>query len=186
LSFWDDIVTSVMKDFLRLPWGGHEVGGVLFGTKEADGVRIAAYRPVACEHAKGPAFELSENDNAGVRKLLDEAASDKELTGLQPVGWFHSKYRSFDLTKEDVDLYNRYFPAPWQVSMVFLGSKSEACVLGFFSRREDGSIHRSSCRQFTVLETRPEGQPEPNGQRATATPPLPDHIPGQPRSTEVP
>ena len=77
-----------MKEFLRLPWGGREVGGVLFGTREPDCLRIAAHRPLSCEHRKGPAFELSENDKAGLRKLVEEAQQEHDLTGLQPVGWY--------------------------------------------------------------------------------------------------
>jgi len=140
-----------MKEFLRLPWGGREVGGVLFGTREPDCLRIAAHRPLSCEHRKGPAFELSENDKAGLRKLVEDAQQDDDLTGLQPVGWYLSKYRSFDLTRNDLEIYNSFFPKPWQVSMVFQRGKKEPCVLGFFFRREDDSIH-SAHRKFTIIE----------------------------------
>lgn len=155
LSFWDDILTSVMEDFLGLPWGGPEVGGVLFGTKEADRVRIVAYRPLDCEHVNGPSFELSENDAAGLRRLLGEAQTDTVLAGLEPVGWYLTKYHWLLLTPNDMDVYDRFFPAPWQVTMVFLRAKRAACLLGFFFRGADGSIV-SSHREFSVETASPE------------------------------
>ena len=36
-SFWEDILPALMSDFLRLPWGGPEIGGVLFGNREPAG-----------------------------------------------------------------------------------------------------------------------------------------------------
>jgi general secretion pathway protein A len=155
-----------MQEFLRLPWGGHEVGGVLFGTRHPDCLRIVAYRPLSCGHVKGPAFALSESDKARLRKLLEEAQKDEDLAGMQPVGWYHTKYRSFDLTRDDLEVYNAFFPNPWQVAMVFQRGKGEPCVVGFFSRRKDGSLH-SAHRTFTVIEERPGVQAEP---RAHETP----------------
>jgi len=75
-----------MSDFLRLPWGGPEVGGVLFGAAEPDRVRILTYRPLECEHANGPAFELTEKDETGLLELIERTKTDQDLAGLQPVG----------------------------------------------------------------------------------------------------
>jgi general secretion pathway protein A len=161
LPFWDDILNVVMGDFVRLPWGGPELGGVLFGTREAGCLRIVAYRPLECEHAHGPAFELSEKDEAGLVKLLEEARKDRDLAGLEPVGWYFSKYHWLSLNPCDTEVYDRYFPKPWQVAMVFLRGKGEPCQLGFFFRHQDGSI-RSSLREFTAEEAGPEMvEPEP-------------------------
>ncbi len=168
-SFWDDILSSVMSDFLRLPWGGPEVGGVLFGTAEPERVRILAYRPLECEHANGPAFELTETDEAGLLELLERAKTDQDLAGLQPVGWYHSTFRWLLLTPADAKLYDQYFPELWQVAMVFLRVKSRPSLLGFFCRNADGSI--GSChREFMVFEGRPE--PEPQEAPAVAAPPV--------------
>jgi general secretion pathway protein A len=190
LSFWDTIVTSVMEDFVRLLWGGHEVGGVLFGVREAGCVRIIDYRPLDCEHVNGPVFELSENDNAILRALLEAPRTDKDLAGLEPVGWYHSSYRWLALIPKDLEVYDRYFPEPWQLAMVFLRVKSGPSSLAFYFRGPDGSI-RSACREFSLekpqLQT-PPAPPEPApgsaslAQEAAPEPP-PMRIPAPPSST---
>jgi general secretion pathway protein A len=173
LEFWAAIVNSVMADFLRLPYGGTDVGGVLFGARETDRVRILAYRPLECEHAHGPSFQLTEHDEAGLRRLLDEARVDPDLAGLQPVGWYHSKHRWLLLTPQDTAVYERYFPEPWQLTLVFLRVRSAPCLLGLFFRQENGWVVCSH-REFNVIEAQPEIAPEPCEPEAIALPPQPE------------
>jgi type II secretory pathway predicted ATPase ExeA len=171
-SFWGKILPAVMADFLRLPWGGPEVGGVLFGSREPGCLRILAFRPLECEHANGPAFELSENDELRLRDLLENARTDERLAGLEAVGWYHSKHHWPVLTERDVKLYGLYFPEPWQIAMVFLRRRSQPCLLTLFFRREDGSID-SSHREFSVREAQPEAAPQPE----PAPEPVPEPAP---------
>jgi len=182
-SFWGEILPAAMADFLRVPWGGPETGGVLFGRREPDCVRILAFRPLECEHVYGRAFELSEPDELRLRNLLEHARTDAELAGLQAVGWYHSKHQWLALSERDIELYNRYFPEPWQITMVFLRLRSKPCLLGLFFRREDGSI--ASCHsEFSVREAKVEAPlpaplppPEPEAVPEPAPQPAPEAAP---------
>src|ERR1700684_3120116 len=64
----EEIRHEVAEGIQKLSRGGMEVGGILFGTREGRTIRIMAMRPIACEHARGPAFLLSDAD----RKMLEE------------------------------------------------------------------------------------------------------------------
>src|SRR5436305_7471217 len=90
----DRIRAEVVDGFNRVRHGGIEVGGVLFGTREHNVVRVLAYRALQCEYATGPSFVLSAGDQARLRELLRSAGSDRRLHNLQPVGWYHSHTRS--------------------------------------------------------------------------------------------
>lgn len=177
VSFWGEILPAVMADFLRLSWGGPEAGGVLFGRREPGCLRILAFRPLECEHANGPAFELSENDELRLADILAKAGTDEELAGLEAVGWYHSKHHWLVLTERDVKLYDRYFPESWQIAMVFLRVRSQPCLLGLFFRREDGPI-ASSYREFSVREAATPPAPPPLAPEPEAHPePAPEAAP---------
>jgi len=172
---WSGLLNAVMTEFLRQLWGGPEVGGVLFGRREPDCVRILAFRPLECEHVYGLAFELSENDECRLRDLLDRASTDEQLAGLEAVGWYHSRHKWLILSERSIRLYDRYFPEPWQIAMVFLRVRSQPSLLGLFFRREDGLI-ASSCREFSVREA-----------RSQAASPAPPSVPeADPRSEQSP
>src|ERR1700687_1317938 len=70
LSVLNEIRTAVVDAYLSLPHGGLETGGVLFGTRTEDAVRIMNHRPIPCEHAAGPSFTLSDNDREKLDVLL--------------------------------------------------------------------------------------------------------------------
>jgi hypothetical protein len=83
---WEEIAGFAMQGFQRSPSGGPEVGGLLLGHRTPGGVRIDAWREIACEHAAGPFFQLSEQDEGSLRLLLENS------NGLEVVGWCQSKY----------------------------------------------------------------------------------------------
>src|SRR5579872_6482735 len=99
----EELRLAATDGFNRLAHGGIEIGGVLFGLKEQDGVTILAQRPLACEYAFGPSFTLSENDGRALENLLLTPGKDPELSGMQTVGWYHSHTRS-DILLSDKDL----------------------------------------------------------------------------------
>ncbi len=152
LSVLEQVRRAVLDGFYSLPRGGVEVGGVLYGTHENGLVRISAFRPLPCEHALGPTFVLSENDEAALADLLAGPRIGRGLEGLVPVGWYHSHTRSdVSLTQEDLALYDRYFPEPWQVALVLRPYRQDHTRAGFFLRESDGSIRsHSSYREFTL------------------------------------
>jgi proteasome lid subunit RPN8/RPN11 len=152
----DDIRLAVVDAFFSLPRGGAEIGGILLGTHEAGRVVISDYLALDCEHATGPSFTLSGNDEAQLTKLL--ASSRGKVAG-----WYHSHTRSeIFLSEADLDLHQRFFPEPWQVALVLKPHTFETMRMGFFFRELDGSIHGSGAYQEIVLEALPM-RPMPSG-----------------------
>lgn len=145
----DDIRLAVVDAFFSLPRGGAEIGGVLTGTHEPGRVIINSYQAIDCEHASGPSFTLSRNDEAKLTDLLTS------LRG-KVVGWYHSHTRSeIFLSDTDLDVYKRYFPEFWQVALVMKPHTFQPMRMGFFFREPDGSIHASTAYQEMVLEPLP-------------------------------
>ena len=177
-----DIRAAAVDGFYKIPHGGVEVGGVLFGERISDGVRILAFRPIACQYATGPSFTLSENDRAGLARLLETYASEEDLRDLVPVGWYHSHTRSeLCLTESDLEIYNTYFPEPWQVSLVLRPERAAPVRAGFFAREPDGKVRANSTyREFALApagrlkgpaHARPS-QPTTPPQTEISTPPV--------------
>src|SRR5437588_11578638 len=94
LPLFHEIDFVVNEGYRRIPHGGIEVGGLLFGRVENNSVRLEAFRSIECEHASGPSFVLSDRDLALLKQQLAKAASDPELQGLQVAGWFIAHTRS--------------------------------------------------------------------------------------------
>jgi proteasome lid subunit RPN8/RPN11 len=146
----------------KVPRRGLEVGGLLLGTREGDELTITDWRPISCEHARGPGFELSANDEAALRQLLESLTGDPARSGLQVLGWFHTHTRDgICLTKSDLDVYNRFFPAPWQVALVVKPHAKEPTRAGFFFREPNGAIRAETSYREFVIE--PGLRPQPVG-----------------------
>ncbi len=163
----EEICTAAIEGLWRMRRGGVEVGGVLFGTHRGQQVHILAFRPMACEHACGPSFTVSEKDLRGLEELLEAARHDGTLRGLEPVGWYHSHTRSeIFLSAEDLDFYYRYFPEPWQVAMVIRPAQFGPSRVGFFFREADGSVRsEASYLEFSVKPRRRSAPPPPAERR---------------------
>lgn len=138
--------------FQKIPHGGMEVGAALFGGYDDGVVRVLEWRPIACEHSKGPGFNLSEKDLSGIERLLESCSAAPELHGLKPVGWFHTHTRSaLFLSADDCAVFDRYFPDPWSVSLVFRYTKGQAVTAGFFYRELGGSVRgEKTAAEFEV------------------------------------
>ncbi|MEX2262776.1 MAG: hypothetical protein WD696_12540 [Bryobacteraceae bacterium] len=173
----EQIRRSVHDGFYSMPRGGLEVGGVLFGTRDGSTVRIEAFRTTPCQHAFGPSFTLSESDRRELAVVLERARADALLAGFESLGWYHSHTRSdIHLSPQDVEIYNRFFPSPWQIALVLRPEHSGATRLGFFFREADGNLRTvASYREyqlepaFRVSEQTPVSPPaEPNRSAAAA------------------
>jgi proteasome lid subunit RPN8/RPN11 len=141
----EEIRHAVAEGFQRLSRGGIEVGGILYGTREERTVRVLAMRPIACEHARGPAFLLSDKDRMVLNQQLSADAEDPHLEGLISVGWFLSHTRSeITLSDSDLELYSIFFPAPWQVTLVVRPGRAGSMRAGFFVREADGTVKSES------------------------------------------
>src|SRR5665213_3414580 len=178
----DEIRQVVADGFQRLQRGGIEVGGVLYGTREDRVVRVLAMREIACEHARGPTFHLSDNDRAALTAQLARGKEDMRLEGMLVVGWFLSHTRSdVTLQQADRDTYSAFFPEPWQVTMVVHPGRAGTMRAGFFVREPDGSIKgERSYQEFNfpdrvagLLDRPPRDRRpsvEPAGERVSSTP----------------
>ncbi len=161
-----EAVLRQIRDFaidghLRLARGGIEVGGVLFGSRQGSAIHVDAWRPIACEHASGPSFQLSPKDEAGFTTLLEDAKTDPELQQFEPVGWFISHTRSgIEIRDDEAALWEKYFPESWQICLVVKPSRFQPVEAGYFFRDGSNPIRRkASFLQFnlpTTLEKRPK------------------------------
>jgi proteasome lid subunit RPN8/RPN11 len=150
----DDIRLVVTDAFFSLARGGLEVGGILLGTYDGSRVSVLEYAPLDCEHAYGPTFNISPNDRAQMRQLLASAPADHP--GLQVVGWYHSHTRNaIFLSEEDLDLYDRYFPEPWQIALVFKPHTFDPARVGLFFREANGTVSSKESYQEITLEPLP-------------------------------
>jgi hypothetical protein len=152
VTVMEEIRATACDGLQQLAHGGLEVGGVLFGSRSGDSVRILKWRPIACEHAEGPTLRLSTRDRIGLTRQIEVAKSDPDLAGLQPVGWFLSHCRSdIFLTAAELEIYNGFFDAPWQVTLVLRPARLGSARAGFFAREADGALRsESSYKDFTV------------------------------------
>lgn len=176
----EEIRQVVADGFQRLQRGGIEVGGVLYGTREDRIVRILAMREIACEHARGPTFHLSENDRAALTAQLTRDKEDMRLEGLLVVGWFLSHTRSdVTLQQSDLDTYRTFFPQPWQVTMVVHPGRAGAMRAGFFVREPDGTVKGERSYQEFNFPARLAGLSDrtPRERRPLMDPPPADRFP---------
>jgi proteasome lid subunit RPN8/RPN11 len=142
----EEIRQEVAHGFQKMARGGIEVGGILYGRRDGRSISILAMRPIACEHALGPSFQLSQNDRASLEEQMQKDQADPQLEVMIAVGVYVSHTRSeIALSEADLDLYNSYFEAPWQVMMVVRPGRAGAMRAGFFMRESDGAIRSDSC-----------------------------------------
>jgi len=158
----EEICALAVDGLYQFRHGGMEIGGVLFGVIDTGLVSISASRPLACEHAFGPRFVLSDRDRAAMLELLDLPLSDPALAGLAPVGWYHSHTRSeIALSPRDLEIYDRFFPRPGQVALVLRPESFGSARAGFFARGRNGAVSGEAyCEEFVLRPTR-NGSPPP-------------------------
>jgi proteasome lid subunit RPN8/RPN11 len=182
----EEISAIAVDGLYRFRHGGVEIGGVLFGTVRRGVVRITAFRELDCEHAFGPRFVLSERDKTAMRKLLELPRTEPLLAGLLPVGWYHSHTRSgIALSPRDLEIYNRYFPEPWQVALCLRPEAFGPTRAGFFARERNGDLRsEASYEEFTVQPRRSESV-KPQPQEVPAAPaPEPAYVQPEPEPPE--
>lgn len=177
----EQIRVEAVAGYCRLPRGGIEIGGILFGNAEGNRVRILAARAVACEYASGPSYVLSAKDRATFQGAIDAGRSDPELAGLTPVGWYHSHTRSgIFLSSADLEIQDHYFPGRRQIALVLRPDPLGSTRAGFFVREANGSIRGERSYQEFVIS------PPARVRGAVAAPemdtPAPAHAPAQPKA----
>jgi hypothetical protein len=152
LPVFHEIDFAVNEGYRKISHGGVEVGGLLFGVLEENGLQIDAFRPIACDHASGPSFVLSEGDVERLATQLDAAASDPELSALKPVGWFLSRTRSpLQLLERDLALFDRFFPEPRTVTVLVKPERFQPTRFTFLVRDREGKLAPGSGPQPIIL-----------------------------------
>ncbi|MBV8571055.1 MAG: hypothetical protein JO319_10615 [Acidobacteriaceae bacterium] len=141
LPLFHEIDFVVNEAYRSIPRGGIEVGGLLFGRKEASGVRIEAFRTVECEHARGPSFVLSENDLEKLARQLSTFDADPELSALEPVGWFVSHSRSvLEMREQEAEWFNRFFQPAGSIAVLAKPERFQPTRFVFLIRGTDGQM----------------------------------------------
>lgn len=152
LEVMDEIRAFACDELLQLSHGGDEVGGILFGTRRDDLIRILTWRPIACEHTQGEGLRLSYNDRMNLAVQLEMARQNSDLKDLRPLGWFVSHPQgNVALSATDLEIYGGFFPESWQVTLVICPQGSGRARAGFFVREaEDKVAAESSYRCFDL------------------------------------
>lgn len=193
LPVFHEIDFAVNEGYRKISHGGVEVGGLLFGAFEENGPRIDAFRPIACDHASGPSFVLSEGDVERLADQLNAAASDPELSVFKPVGWFLSRTRSpLQLLERDLALFDRFFPEPRTVAMLVKPERFQPTRFTFLVRDSEGKFAPGSEPQPIILPlpgraASSDDQPVPAIPAPLVNPPAPQPIePSKPVQAPLP
>jgi hypothetical protein len=151
LAVFHEIDFYVSEGFRRIPHGGIELGGLLFGRQAANSAQIEAFRPIECEHAFGPSFILSERDLLALKQQLAAAQSDPELSGLQPLGWFIAHTRSsLERNERESAWFDRFFPSQGAIFVLAKPERFQATRFAFFVR-SGGGIMPAGAQDHAII-----------------------------------
>ncbi len=152
LAVFHEIDFQVNEAFRRIPHGGVETGGLLFGTLAQNTAKIEAFRGIECEHASGPSFHLSERDLEGLGKQLAAAPSDPELEGLEVLGWFVAHTRSpLQMNEREVVLFEQLFAGPGRIMLLIKPERFQPTRFGFIVRAMDGGVDPNAAPNAVIL-----------------------------------
>jgi proteasome lid subunit RPN8/RPN11 len=160
------LAAAAFESSKRFSRGGLEIGGVLAGTRTDRGLFIEQWLPIECDHAHGPAFLLSERD----QEILGRGLADAQRSGLEVIGWFVSHSRSaLALSNSDRDIFERFFPHPWQITLVIKPGMDASARARICSRTDSGIVSGPEFR----LEGFAMALPNPGGESVKETRPVP-------------
>jgi len=136
----EEVRRAVEEGFQKVGHGGIEHGGVLFGSVDDGTVRVAEWRKLNSEHARGPSFTLSDTDRSALEEMA--AASEPKLAGLKAVGWWVSHSRSkVALKPHDIEIHDGIFPDAHQFVLVLKPARDAATGAGIFLRDSLGNLN---------------------------------------------
>lgn len=152
LPLFHEIDFLVNEGYRKIPHGGIEEGGLLFGQMDEKGTRIEAFRPIACEHASGPSLLLSQQDLENLNAQIENSEADPELEGLHVVGWFLAHTRGpLTLTDREAELCDHYFNHPGMITILVKPERFQPTRFGFLVRGADGAIPRDGASNAIIL-----------------------------------
>jgi proteasome lid subunit RPN8/RPN11 len=137
--------------------GGKEIGGIVYGVREGERIKVLSSAELDCEHALGPRFLLSAADSEAFTALL------RPRDELEAVGWFRSHTRGgLDLDSSDRDLFDRYFAQPLSIALILKPTHWGPATAAFFIRDAAGEIVPAAAQEFAVAPMKtapPAAQP---------------------------
>ncbi len=160
LGVFHEMDFQVNEGYRRIPHGGVEIGGLLFGHAEANSAQIEAFRLIECEHASGPSFVLSERDLAGLREQIATSKTDPELHDLEVLGWFVAHTRTpLRMNEREAALFDELFPHPGKIMLLIKPERFQPTRFGFLLREADGRIARDATQHAIILPLPGRGVP---------------------------
>ena len=156
LEMMEELRALVSDELQRLSRGGTDAAGLLFGVSRGPAVRILTWRPIS----RGSADEQSANsalhDRAELVRVLGSAATDPDMRGLEPLGWFVSRTQGgTGLIAPEVELYNNFFPHPRQFTLLLRRGPGGTARAGFFVRDAEGFLRAdASYRELLIQPVR--------------------------------
>ncbi len=172
LNLFHEVDTLVNDGYRRIPHGGVETGGLLFGSRSGNTVQLEAYRPIRCQHAFGPSFVLSEGDLTGIKEQLASAAADEDLKGLEPVGWFIGHTRSpLQMSDREALWFDTLFPETSSLTVLVKPERFQPTRFGFLLRGPEGQLQRDANTSAVILPL--SGQTANTGELASPSIPAP-------------
>jgi hypothetical protein len=152
LPLFHEIDFQVNEGYRRIPHGGIEIGGILYGTLTGNTASIEAFRPIECEHATGPSFHLSERDLTQLGASLAAASNDEELKNFTALGWFIAHTRGpLRMTERELQLFNQLFPGTGKITLLIKPERFKPTRFGFIVRRADKSIKTDVSESAIIL-----------------------------------
>ena len=152
IAVFHEIEFVVNENYRRIPYGGIENGGLLFGRRNPEGIEVTAFRTIECEHASGPAFILSDKDIQGIKDQLQNYKNDADIGSLEVLGWFISHSRSdLTLTEQENKIFSELFAEAWQVTLLVKPEKFKATRFAFVVREPDKPLERDLADDSFVL-----------------------------------
>jgi hypothetical protein len=152
LPLFHELDFQVNEAYRRIPHGGIEIGGVLYGRFDGASTTVEAFRPIECEHASGPSFVLSDKDVARMSERFGEAQSDPELKGLERIGWFVSHTRTApEMTSRESEIFDRYFSGPGRVTLLIKPERFQPTRFVFSVRKPDGKTPLRDTQHAVIL-----------------------------------
>ncbi|HTS48258.1 MAG TPA: hypothetical protein VMH05_09970 [Bryobacteraceae bacterium] len=179
LDIMEELRGLVCDDLQRLSRGGADAAGLLFGVTRGPVARILTWCPISRgsseEQTAGPAL----HDRAELVRVLSGAATDPAMHGMEPLGWFVSRTQGgTGLTSPEIELFNNFFPNPWQVTLLLRRAPGGTARAGFFVREPDGFLRPdASYRELLIQPLRRMPKPLILGAPQPEIPPVQESQP---------
>jgi hypothetical protein len=122
----EEIRADVMAAMYGAASGAREAGGLLLGRRSGEAeFHLEGWRPVRCDHTRGPSFLLSSRDAA----ILGMQAAE---LGERVIGWFVSHARGeMGMRAEEQQLHSKVLPQTAALFMTFCPGRFGDALLHF-------------------------------------------------------